>query len=268
MPKLVPSFEEMVEFLTLLKRYSQQCRIHFKWDSNLGRGSGSRPRDTLPALKSLIHQRLETLDFLTPFGWAEAVNQAFERLRSGELYYNRSRFEDIVVTDQMYNRKSEERNRMVKDLMKRFNKSEAEVRKTLFIFRDRNKDPTGVFPSGNKAVFNPGRAEAVLEELERLIKELETLTSAELRYPGPVSPPQVESECQIVSTLRDVGHRCTTQGLLSEMRSRGLDPAESTVKKRLARMTKEVRLHKDPKAKPPGYGLPEWGVGSIGSSGS
>jgi hypothetical protein len=48
------------------------------------------------------------------------------------------------------------------------------------------------------------------------------------------------------------------------MYKRGLEPSESTVKKRLAQLVKDRRLTNDPKARPKGYGLPEWS----GSSGS
>jgi hypothetical protein len=73
---------------------------------------------------------------------------------------------------------------------------------------------------------------------------------------------------EIIDTLRSVRHRCTTMKLIDEMATRALDPSESTVKKRLAAMVKEHRLTKDPRAEPPGYGLPEWADGSSGSVGS
>jgi hypothetical protein len=76
-----------------------------------------------------------------------------------------------------------------------------------------------------------------------------------------------ESDLQIIDTLRAVGHRLTTTKLLSAMTGRGLNPSESTVKKRLAGLVKGRRLTRDPKASPRGYGLPEWD-GSSGSGGS
>jgi hypothetical protein len=79
-----------------------------------------------------------------------------------------------------------------------------------------------------------------------------------------VGPPDRDSDRQIIDTLRAIGHRLTTAKLLREMSNRGLNPSESTIKKRLAVLTKSHRLTNDPKAKPRGYGLPEW-HGSFGS---
>lgn len=76
-----------------------------------------------------------------------------------------------------------------------------------------------------------------------------------------------ESDRLIEKTLRTVGHRLTTTALIAEMEKLELNPSESTVKKRLAAMVKENRLDNKPKAKPKGYGLPEWD-GSFGSTGS
>jgi hypothetical protein len=76
-----------------------------------------------------------------------------------------------------------------------------------------------------------------------------------------------ESDRLIEKTLRTVGHRLTTTELIAEMDKLGLNPSESTVKKRLAAMVKEKRLDNEPKARPRGYGLPEWD-GSFGSGGS
>jgi hypothetical protein len=72
---------------------------------------------------------------------------------------------------------------------------------------------------------------------------------------------------EIIETLRAVGRRLTTEGLLGEMSRRGLNPSGSTVKKRLAELVKGRRLNNDPKARPRGYGLPGW-EGSSGSRGS
>ena len=94
-------------------------------------------------------------------------------------------------------------------------------------------------------VFNPDMAGAYLEDLARRIEKIETVMSAEQTIGGPVTPTHRESECQIVSTLRDVGHRCTTTELIREMDKRKLQPSDSTVKKRLAEMVKERRLDKD-----------------------
>jgi hypothetical protein len=76
--------------------------------------------------------------------------------------------------------------------------------------------------------------------------------------------PERESDLQIIETLRAVGHRLTTTKLISAMTECGLNPSESTVKKRLAGLVKSGQLDNDPKARPRGYGLPEWD-GSRGS---
>jgi len=109
-----------------------------------------------------------------------------------------------------------------------------------------------------------------LEELLRLLPPSEKAPEAggSNRGDAALNPPQCESEREIVETLRAEGHRLTTSKLLSAMTRDGLNPSESTVKKRLTEMVKGGRLTKDPKAKPPGYGLPEWGGGSSGSIGS
>jgi len=116
---------------------------------------------------------------------------------------------------------------------------------------------------------------SALERLDSQIATLETVLpaedaalpgeTAELAVANSATPIQCESERQIVETLQAVGHRLTTKKLLGEMSKRKLIPSESTVKKRSAEMVKIGRLTKDPKAKPPGYGLPEWGLGSSGS---
>jgi hypothetical protein len=78
-------------------------------------------------------------------------------------------------------------------------------------------------------------------------------------------PSRWDVEPRIIETLRHVGQRRTTTKLLGEMSKRGLKESDSTVKKRLAEMVKDQRLTKDPKANPPGYGLPEWETGSSGA---
>jgi hypothetical protein len=88
----------------------------------------------------------------------------------------------------------------------------------------------------------------------------------ELSWAPPTTetdPGEWECDRQIIDTLRAVGHRLTTTELLSKMENRYVEkrqskPSESTVKKRLAVMTKDGRLDNDPKAKPRGYGLSEW----------
>src|SRR5208337_4543229 len=111
-------------------------------------------------------------------------------------------------------------------------------------------------------VFNPEKARISLEWLDRFIKTFEAELSA---VTVPATDVQRESDRQIITTLREVGRRCTTKKLLDEMTKRELNPAESTVKKRLAAMVTSGLLTNDAKAKPPGYGLPEWSRGSSGS---
>jgi hypothetical protein len=83
----------------------------------------------------------------------------------------------------------------------------------------------------------------------------------------PTEPSHWEVDPQIMETLRAVGHRLTTEKLLTEMTRRGLHPSNSTVKKRLAYLVKARRLTNDSKVRPRGYGLPAWNdsSGSLGS---
>jgi hypothetical protein len=69
---------------------------------------------------------------------------------------------------------------------------------------------------------------------------------------------------QVQETLQSVGHRLTTSKLLYEMERRRIPVDESSLKKRLAAMVKANRLTNDPKARPRGYGLPDW-TSSAGS---
>jgi len=71
---------------------------------------------------------------------------------------------------------------------------------------------------------------------------------------------------QIIETLKTVGHRLTTTKLNAEMNKREWT-SDSTLKKRLAELVKDGRLNNDPRARPRGYGLPEW-ISSSGSGGS
>jgi hypothetical protein len=110
--------------------------------------------------------------------------------------------------------------------------------------------------------FNPNRAGAMLAELDQRIGEIE---AALCTVGKPTADVQRNSDREIVETLRAVGHRLSTEKLLDAMDKRRLNPSPSTVKKRLAAMVKDERLTKDPKSRPRGYGLPEWGRGSSGS---
>jgi hypothetical protein len=96
------------------------------------------------------------------------------------------------------------------------------------------------------------RARRAWEAVDRLLREIEA------RVAVARAPAGWAIDHLIVDTLRAVGHRLTTSQLLSEMVKRGERPSESTVKKRLAAMVTDGRLTNDQKARPKGYGLPEW----------
>jgi hypothetical protein len=83
--------------------------------------------------------------------------------------------------------------------------------------------------------------------------------------PSPKPMPREEQDTRpwvadgrIRATLEAVGHRLTTTELLAEMSKIHPLVSESAAKKRLAVMVRERRLTNNEKAKPPGYGLPEW----------
>jgi hypothetical protein len=114
-----------------------------------------------------------------------------------------------------------------------------------------------------------------VEEVADKLKVLEVaagildqaLDDREADREAEANPSRSGVDREIIETLRAVGRRLTTGGLLGEMARRGLVPSEPYVKKRLAELVKGGRVTKDPKATPRGYGLPEW-HGSSGSSGS
>lgn len=90
-----------------------------------------------------------------------------------------------------------------------------------------------------------------------------------LPIPGPAAPADAPAEADapatskcaidIILTLQEVGHRLTTTRLLTELSRRDREWSERSVATWLARLVEEGTLTKDPRAKPPGYGLPEWG---------
>jgi len=96
MSKLISSREAMDDFVILLKRYSAQCQKCIVFDSGfhkIGRYNThllehlaippqGKPFIALSALARQINERLATADFLAPYGWPDAVEQAFESLRS------------------------------------------------------------------------------------------------------------------------------------------------------------------------------------------
>ena len=240
MPRLIPSREAMDDFLVLLKRYSAQCRKCFESDSVRGQGIRGNPYTGLSALRRKIDERLATDEFLASFGWPKAIEQALEFLQSGELFYHISRFLIPIPLG-------------------------GPGKGQLLPFDRRKAEETWPDDSSKwiRAItgfdFDRRNAETTLAELEMLIEDLATAVSA---TGGPLGEwatrAKWEADCQIIETLRAVAHQCTTMALLGEMNDRGLNPSDSTVKKRLAEMAKHGRLTKDPKARPPGYGLPEW----------
>jgi hypothetical protein len=103
------------------------------------------------------------------------------------------------------------------------------------------------------------------ERLGTIIARARETSSSEHQRTGAQEPSRWKVDERIIETLRGVGHRLTTTKLLGEMEPPEWTPSESTAKKRLATLVKAKRLTNDPKSKPPGYGLPEWAVGSSGS---
>jgi hypothetical protein len=106
--------------------------------------------------------------------------------------------------------------------------------------------------------------EQMARELIRLERRLpqELINHLKERAARKPSPPPAasnwEADDQIVQTIRKAGERLTTDQLLYAMQGLGLSAKESTVKKRLAALVENKTLTNDPRAKPRGYGLPEW----------
>jgi len=222
MAKLIPTREELGDFIVLLKRYASACR------AGSGCGADGNPELTrdycklMSMLREEVSTRLVTLDFRATYGWPGSLGQALESLRLGGASSRPSKSHHI-------------------------------------------KHINGFI---RVRVFNLNPPKFAMVNLDRSIEDIEAIVSAKSGALGEREPPPLrESERQIVETLRAVGHRLTTRKLLDEMSKRG-PTSESTVKKRLAEMVKTDRLDSDPKAKPPGYGLPEWDLGSPGSIGS
>lgn len=74
---------------------------------------------------------------------------------------------------------------------------------------------------------------------------------------GKIHQP-VGCSAEIKVTLREVGHRLTTPGILREMSKRGYEWAESTVKQNLAFLVENGDLDNQQHTNPRGYGFPEW----------
>ena len=73
-----------------------------------------------------------------------------------------------------------------------------------------------------------------------------------------VAPELDGEEQEIVELLIRVGHRPTTTQILDEFYRAGKVKGESTIKGKLAQLTKRRVLVNRTDTKPPGYGLPEW----------
>ncbi len=65
-------------------------------------------------------------------------------------------------------------------------------------------------------------------------------------------------EQEILDLIRSVGHRLTTDKILSEFNKRGNPKALSTTKAKLSSLVKKGLLRNTHLHKPRGYGLPEW----------
>lgn len=73
-------------------------------------------------------------------------------------------------------------------------------------------------------------------------------------------PENLNDPCKqdIFTILKDVGHRLTTTEILNELGRRGKDWSDSWVKAKLSEMTEDGLIDNSQKAKPKGYGMPEW----------
>jgi hypothetical protein len=76
-----------------------------------------------------------------------------------------------------------------------------------------------------------------------------------------LTPPRQELEqCaqDILTTLREAGHRLTTDALVAEMKQRDREWSKSKVGHLLPQMRTQGLLTYDARADPKGFGLPEW----------
>jgi hypothetical protein len=194
-------------------------------------------------LHSDIFRQLLTTDFIAPHGWTGQVRQAIEELRFGRIleYLRAASLE-------------EEDDSIIRRC------SETSIPYLRILSRVQDND------GQSRVQFIDCDPRLAISRMCQAIAALQGAVSAKPEAAGKTGiPVQWEVDRQIIETLRAVSHRCTTKALLAVMGKRGLNPSDSTVKKRLAEMVKDRRLTKNPRAKPPGYGLPEWGDGSAGS---
>jgi hypothetical protein len=135
----------------------------------------------------------------------------------------------------------------------------------------RKPDPHGICEKECPDLDDPEKFRVVtMAEADAMVREVGMSIPPELAKStaDPPTPIKSDTDRQIVETLRSVGCRLSTTRLISEMAKRGSNPSEQYIKKRLSAMVKTGQLDNDSKAKPRGYGLPEWRVGSSGSVGS
>jgi hypothetical protein len=151
MSRLIPSREELDDFVILLKRYLSTCRACYQWDASKSHRWTDSPYVPWAMLKDEVRGRLATADFLVPFGWSHGVQRTMETLRSGQLYYDKTSSHDLSFIPVVGN--------------------------PMFALRERETV---------KRVFNPTKAEVMLNDLGRLIEELETVLSAVSK---PATPP-------------------------------------------------------------------------------
>lgn len=78
--------------------------------------------------------------------------------------------------------------------------------------------------------------------------------------PSPPHPGYEPGSCEadILGVLHTLGRRLVTTEILSELAKVGKPWGDTTVKTKLAEMIDVETLNNDAKARPRGYGLPDW----------
>jgi hypothetical protein len=120
--------------------------------------------------------------------------------------------------------------------------------------------------SGPRTAEILGRMDSAAETLEELLPDYTPTPPQNGNGPRANSYAALpELDRQIIETLRVVGYRLTTMKLYREMDRPNRPVSLPTLKRRLAELVDGRWLDNDPKAKPRGYGLPEWRSGSSGA---
>jgi hypothetical protein len=120
--------------------------------------------------------------------------------------------------------------------------------------------------SGPLTTETLGRMDSAAETLEELLQDYSPTPPQNRNGPRANSYAALpEFDRQIIETLREVGFRLTTMKLYGEMDRPTRPVSLPTLKRRLAGLVDGRWLDNDPKAKPRGYGLPEWRSGSSGA---